>query len=171
MPPILTIRPACERFPGQWSNLFSKVLLDPLDHGPVDVLINNAGYGHEGVLEESPIEKMRRQFDVNVFGAVTAAKAFLPRFREPRRGVIVNVTSMGGMITMPGIAYYCGGKFALQGISEAMRSEMAPFGVHVTTLCPAHSGQTGRGAPWSAQSGRLGITTAFLIRTAKRVRP
>ncbi len=105
-------------------------------HGPVDVLINNAGYGHEGVLEESPIEEMRRQFDVNVFGAVAVAKAFLPRFRQRRRGFIVNVTSMGGLITMPGIGYYCGSKFALQGISEVMRSEMAPFGVHVTTLCP-----------------------------------
>ncbi|WP_418137823.1 oxidoreductase [Agrobacterium sp. El2ro-1b] len=106
------------------------------EHGAVDVLINNAGYGHEGVLEESSIEEMRRQFDVNVFGAVAVAKAFLPRFRERRSGFIVNVTSMGGMITMPGIAYYCGSKFALQGISEVMRSEMAPFGVHVTTLCP-----------------------------------
>lgn len=106
------------------------------EYGPVDVLINNAGYGHEGVLEESPIEEMRRQFDVNVFGAVAVAKAFLPRFRQRRRGFIVNVTSMGGMITMPGIGYYCGSKFALQGISEVMRSEMAPFGVHVTTLCP-----------------------------------
>ncbi|TWF54689.1 oxidoreductase [Neorhizobium alkalisoli] len=105
-------------------------------YGPVDVLINNAGYGHEGVLEESPIEEMRRQFDVNVFGAVAVAKAFLPRFRQRRRGFIVNVTSMGGMITMPGIAYYCGSKFALQGISEVMRAEMAPFGVHVTALCP-----------------------------------
>ncbi len=106
------------------------------DHGPVDVLINNAGYGHEGILEESPLEEMRRQFDVNVFGAVAVAKAFLPRFRERRRGFIVNVTSMGGMITMPGIAYYCGSKFALQGISDVMRAEMAPFGVHVTALCP-----------------------------------
>ncbi|ASW07278.1 oxidoreductase [Rhizobium sp. 11515TR] len=106
------------------------------DHGPVDVLINNAGYGHEGILEESALEEMRRQFDVNVFGAVAVAKAFLPRFRERRRGFIVNITSMGGMITMPGIAYYCGSKFALQGISEVMRAEMAPFGVRVTALCP-----------------------------------
>ncbi|TPI43802.1 oxidoreductase [Mesorhizobium sp. B3-1-6] len=106
------------------------------EHGPVDVLINNAGYGHEGVLEESPLEEMRRQFDVNVFGAVAVTKAFLPRFRERRRGFIVNITSMGGMITMPGIAYYCGSKFALQGISEVMRSEMAPFGVRVTAVCP-----------------------------------
>ncbi|MBB3237403.1 oxidoreductase [Phyllobacterium endophyticum] len=106
------------------------------EHGPVDVLINNAGYGHEGILEESPIDAMRRQFDVNVFGAVAIAKAFLPRFRARRSGFIVNVTSMGGMITMPGIAYYCASKFALQGISEVMRSEMAPFGVRVTALCP-----------------------------------
>lgn len=106
------------------------------EHGAVDVLVNNAGYGHEGILEESPLEEMRRQFDVNVFGAVAVAKAFLPRFRERRRGFIVNVTSMGGMITMPGIAYYCGSKFALQGISEVMRSEMAPFGIHVTAVCP-----------------------------------
>jgi NAD(P)-dependent dehydrogenase (short-subunit alcohol dehydrogenase family) len=106
------------------------------DYGPVDVLINNAGYGHEGILEESPLEEMRRQFDVNVFGAVAVAKAFLPRFRERRHGFIVNVTSMGGMITMPGIGYYCGSKFAIQGISEVMRAEVAAFGVHVTTLCP-----------------------------------
>lgn len=106
------------------------------DHGPVDVLINNAGYGHEGILEESPLEEMRRQFDVNVFGAVAVARAFLPRFRQRRSGFIVNVTSMGGMITMPGIAYYCGSKFALQGISEVMRAEMGPFGVRVTALCP-----------------------------------
>ncbi len=105
-------------------------------YGPVDVLINNAGYGHEGVLEESSVEEMRRQFEVNVFGAVAVAKAFLPAFRQRRRGFIVNVTSMGGLITMPGIAYYCGSKFALQGISQVMRAEMAPFGVHVTALCP-----------------------------------
>ena len=106
------------------------------DFGPIDVLINNAGYGHEGVLEESPMDELRRQFEVNVFGATAVAKAFLPRFRERRVGFIVNITSMGGMITMPGIAYYCGSKFALQGISEVMRAEMAPFGVHVTAVCP-----------------------------------
>ncbi|MBS1026495.1 MULTISPECIES: oxidoreductase [Gluconobacter] len=106
------------------------------EHGPVDVLLNNAGYGHEGILEESSLEEMRHQFDVNVFGAVAIAKAFLPHFRERRSGFIVNVTSMGGLITMPGISYYCGSKFALQGISDVMRAEMAPFGVHVTALCP-----------------------------------
>jgi len=104
--------------------------------GPVDVVINNAGYGHEGILEESPLDAMRRQFDVNVFGAVAVAKAFLPFMRGRRSGHIVNITSMGGFITMPGIAYYCGSKFALEGISEALGKEMAPFGVHVTAVAP-----------------------------------
>ena len=78
------------------------------------------------MLEESPIEEMRRQFDVNVFGRSPSPRRFFPAFAQRRRGFIVNVTSMGGMITMPGIAYYCGSKFALQGISEVMRAEMAP---------------------------------------------
>lgn len=81
------------------------------------MLVNNAGYGHEGVLEESPLSEMRRQFDVNVFGAVAMMKAALPYLRARRRGHILNITSMGGHVTMPGIAYYCGSKFALEGTS------------------------------------------------------
>lgn len=104
--------------------------------GPVDVLVNNAGYGHEGIFEESPLDEMRRQFEVNVFGAVAMTQAFVPRFRERRRGHIINITSMGGFITMPGIAYYCGSKFALEGISEALGKELKPFGVHVTAVAP-----------------------------------
>ena len=104
--------------------------------GPIDVLVNNAGYGHEGVLEESPLEEMRKQFDVNVFGAVAVTKAFLPYFRQRRRGHIINITSMGGFITMPGIAYYCGSKFALEGLSEVMGKEVAPFGIAVTAVAP-----------------------------------
>lgn len=104
--------------------------------GPVDVLVNNAGYGHEGIFEESPLDDMRRQFEVNVFGAVAVTQAFVPRFRERRRGHIVNITSMGGFITMPGIAYYCGSKFALEGISEVLGKELQPFGVHVTAVAP-----------------------------------
>lgn len=104
--------------------------------GPVDVLVNNAGYGHEGVMEESPLSEMRRQFDVNVFGAVAMMKAVLPFMRERRRGHIVNITSMGGHITMPGITYYCGSKFALEGISEALGKEVKPFGIAVTAVAP-----------------------------------
>jgi NAD(P)-dependent dehydrogenase (short-subunit alcohol dehydrogenase family) len=104
--------------------------------GSIDVLVNNAGYGHEGILEESPLEDMRRQFDANVFGAVAMIKAVLPGMRARRSGRIVNVTSMGGFITMPGIAYYCGSKFALEGISEALGKEVKPLGIHVTALAP-----------------------------------
>jgi len=104
--------------------------------GAVDILVNNAGYGHEGVLEESSLDDLRRQFDANVFGAVAMIKAVLPGMRTRRRGHIVNVTSMGGFITMPGISYYCGSKFALEGISEALGKEVSPFGVHVTALAP-----------------------------------
>lgn len=104
--------------------------------GPVDVLVNNAGYGHEGVLEESPLSALRRQFDVNVFGAVAMMKAVLPFMRPRRRGHILNITSMGGFITMPGIAYYCGSKFALEGISEALGREVAPLGIAVTAVAP-----------------------------------
>jgi NAD(P)-dependent dehydrogenase (short-subunit alcohol dehydrogenase family) len=104
--------------------------------GPVDVLVNNAGYGHEGILEESPLADMRRQFDVNVFGAVAMMKAVLPYMRSRRRGHILNITSMGGHITLPGISYYCGSKFALEGISEAVGKEVKPLGIAVTAVAP-----------------------------------
>lgn len=104
--------------------------------GPVDVLVNNAGYGHEGVMEESSLEDLRRQFDANVYGAVAMAKAVLPGMRARRSGHIVNVTSMGGFITMPGITYYCGSKFALEGISEALAKEVRHLGIRVTALAP-----------------------------------
>ena len=106
------------------------------DIGPIDVLVNNAGYGHEGILEESPLSDMRRQFDVNVFGPVAMIKAVLPFMRARRQGHILNITSMGGYITMPGIAYYCGSKFALEGISDALAQEVQPFGIHVTAVAP-----------------------------------
>ncbi len=104
--------------------------------GPLDVLINNAGYGHEGVMEESSLDDMRRQFDVNVFGAVAMIKAVLPYMRKRRSGHILNITSMGGFITMPGISYYCGSKFALEGISEALGKEVKPLGISVTAVAP-----------------------------------
>ncbi|WP_071336207.1 oxidoreductase [Burkholderia contaminans] len=104
--------------------------------GPVDVLVNNAGYGHEGIMEEASLAEMRRQFDVNVFGAVAMMKAVIPTMRERRRGHILNITSMGGHITMPGIAYYCGSKFALEGITETVGKELEPFGIAVTAVAP-----------------------------------
>jgi NAD(P)-dependent dehydrogenase (short-subunit alcohol dehydrogenase family) len=105
-------------------------------HGPVDVLVNNAGYGHEGIFEESPLEEMRRQFDVNVFGAVAVTKAFVPYFRKRRSGHVITITSMGGTITIPGIAYYCGSKFAMEGISDTLSKELKPFNIFVTAVAP-----------------------------------
>jgi NAD(P)-dependent dehydrogenase (short-subunit alcohol dehydrogenase family) len=104
--------------------------------GPVDVLVNNAGYGHEGILEESSLADAQRQFDANVFGAIAMIKAVLPGMRQRRSGHIVNVTSMGGFITMPGISYYCGSKFALEGVSEALAKEVKPLAIRVTALAP-----------------------------------
>ncbi|WP_440977199.1 oxidoreductase [Pseudoxanthomonas winnipegensis] len=104
--------------------------------GAIDVLVNNAGYGHEGVLEESPLEELRRQFEVNVFGAVAMIQAVLPHMRARRAGHILNITSMGGFITLPGIAYYCGSKFALEGIGEVLGKEVADLGIRVTSVAP-----------------------------------
>lgn len=105
-------------------------------YGPVDVLVNNAGYGHEGIFEESPLDEMRHQFDVNLFGAVAVTKAFVPYFRQRRSGHIINITSMGGTITMPGIAYYCASKFALEGVSDTLSKELKPFNIFVTAVAP-----------------------------------
>ena len=104
--------------------------------GAIDVLVNNAGYGHEGILEESPIDELRRQFEVNVFGAVAMIQAVLPAMRKRRAGHILNITSMGGIITLPGLSYYHGSKFALEGISEALGKEVKDFGIHVTAIEP-----------------------------------
>jgi NAD(P)-dependent dehydrogenase (short-subunit alcohol dehydrogenase family) len=104
--------------------------------GPIDVLVNNAGYGHEGLVEESPMEELIQQFEVNVFGAVAAMKAVLPFMRQRRRGHILNITSMGGLMTFPGIAYYNGSKYALEGISGSLGKEVRPFGIFVTAVEP-----------------------------------
>jgi NAD(P)-dependent dehydrogenase (short-subunit alcohol dehydrogenase family) len=104
--------------------------------GPIDVVIANAGYGHEGVFEESPLSELRAQFDVNVFGAAATIKAALPYMRTRRRGHILVVTSMGGLMTVPGLAYYHGSKYALEGILETVGKEVAQFGIHVTAVEP-----------------------------------
>jgi NAD(P)-dependent dehydrogenase (short-subunit alcohol dehydrogenase family) len=104
--------------------------------GTIDVLVNNAGYGHEGILEESSIDELRRQFEVNVFGAVAMIQAVLPYMRRRRAGHILNVTSMGGIMTLPGLSYYHGSKFALEGISESLGKEVKELGIKVTAVEP-----------------------------------
>ncbi|WP_213736708.1 oxidoreductase [Bradyrhizobium sp. dw_411] len=104
--------------------------------GAIDVLVNNAGYGHEGILEESSIDDLRRQFEVNVFGAVAMIQAVLPFMRKRHAGHILNITSMGGIITLPGLSYYHGSKFALEGISESLGKEVSDLGIKVTAIEP-----------------------------------
>lgn len=104
--------------------------------GPIDVLVANAGYGHEGTFEESSMAELRAQFDVNVFGAAATIKAVLPYMRVRRRGHIFGITSMGGLITVPGLAFYNGSKHALEGILETVGKEVEAFGVHVTAVEP-----------------------------------
>jgi NAD(P)-dependent dehydrogenase (short-subunit alcohol dehydrogenase family) len=104
--------------------------------GPIDVAIANAGYGHEGVFEESTMADLRAQFEVNVFGAVATVKAVLPHMRQRRRGHILGVTSMAGLITVPGTSFYQGSKYALEGLLETLGKEVAHLGIHVTAIAP-----------------------------------
>jgi NAD(P)-dependent dehydrogenase (short-subunit alcohol dehydrogenase family) len=104
--------------------------------GHVDVLVNNAGYGVTGAIEEVSEEEYMPMFETNVFGLLTLTKALLPQFRERRSGNIVNLSSIGGLIGSPGWGYYNATKFAVEGLSEALAGEMAPLGVHVTVIEP-----------------------------------
>ena len=102
--------------------------------GRVDALVNNAGYGQYGAAEDVTAEEWRRQFDVNFFGAIEAARAVLPAMREKRRGTIVNVSSVAGKIAIPFAAPYCASKHALEAFSDALRVEVAPFGIRVAVI-------------------------------------
>ncbi|MDF2384706.1 SDR family oxidoreductase [Nostoc ellipsosporum NOK] len=104
--------------------------------GRIDALINNAGYGAYGPLEATPLESIRRQYDVNVLGLMATTKALLPHFRTNRRGVIVNISSMGGRIAFPTGTLYHGTKFAVEGLSEALQYELAPLGIRVKLVEP-----------------------------------
>ena len=104
--------------------------------GPIDVLVNNAGYGLEGSVEATSLTEMRAMFDVNLFGAVAVMQAALPSMRARRTGHIVNITSMGGLSTWPGIGAYCASKFALEGLSETLAQELAPLGIRLTIVEP-----------------------------------
>jgi NAD(P)-dependent dehydrogenase (short-subunit alcohol dehydrogenase family) len=104
--------------------------------GHVDVLVNNAGYGVNGAIEEVSEAEYMPMFETNVFGLIAVTKALLPQFRERRSGNIVNLSSIGGLIGGPGWGYYNASKFAVEGLSEALAGEMAPLGVHVTVVEP-----------------------------------
>jgi len=102
----------------------------------IDVLVNNAGYGQGGALEEVSMDEIKAQFETNLFGAIRVMKAVLPIMRKQHSGIIVNISSMGGRIGFPSGAPYHGSKFALEGISESMRYETEPFGIKVVIIEP-----------------------------------
>jgi NAD(P)-dependent dehydrogenase (short-subunit alcohol dehydrogenase family) len=106
------------------------------EHGRIDVLVNNAGYGAYGAFEEIPLADARRQFDVNLFGLARLTQLILPAMRAQRSGTIVNISSMGGKITTPLGSWYHASKFAVEGLSDSLRVELAGFGIRVVVVEP-----------------------------------
>jgi NAD(P)-dependent dehydrogenase (short-subunit alcohol dehydrogenase family) len=106
------------------------------DHGAVGVLINNAGYGSEGPVEEVPIAEVRRQFETNVFGLLRLTQLVLPGMRRQRWGKVVNISSMGGRMTLPGGGVYHASKYAVEALSDALRFEVRGFGIDVIVIEP-----------------------------------
>jgi NAD(P)-dependent dehydrogenase (short-subunit alcohol dehydrogenase family) len=104
--------------------------------GRIDALVNNAGYGQYGTIEDVSEEEWRAQFEVNVFGAVAVLRAVLPGMRAARRGTIVNVSSLAGKVTVPFAGPYCASKHALEAISDALRVELAPWRIRVVVVEP-----------------------------------
>ena len=104
--------------------------------GQVDVLVNNAGFGTLGAVEEIEDEQVRKQFEVNCFGTLNLTKALLPHFRQKKSGHILNVSSVGGFTSFPGTGIYSATKFAIEGYSEALAKEITPLGIKLTLVEP-----------------------------------
>jgi NAD(P)-dependent dehydrogenase (short-subunit alcohol dehydrogenase family) len=120
------------------------------DHfGRLDIVVNNAGYGQFGFVEEVSEQDVRDQFETNVFGALWVTQAALPYLREQGSGHIIQVSSIGGIVAFPNVGIYHASKWALEGFSQALAQEVAPFGVHVTLIEPG-----GFDTDWSGSSSR-----------------
>jgi NAD(P)-dependent dehydrogenase (short-subunit alcohol dehydrogenase family) len=104
--------------------------------GRVDVLINNAGFGYFGPVEEFAIEEIKSQYEVNVFGAVRVTQAVLPLMRPQESGLIINISSISGLMSLPFSGVYASSKYALEALSDALRLEVAPFGIKVVLVEP-----------------------------------
>src|SRR5574341_412936 len=125
--------------------------------GRIDALVNDAGYGSYGALEDVPLDEARRQFEVNVFGLMRLTQLVLPSMRAARAGAIVNVSSMGGRLWMPIGGWYHATKHALEVLSDALRVETRPFGVRVVVVQPG-----------AIESEWAGIAAGTLERTSRR---
>lgn len=140
--------------------------------GRIDVLVNNAGYGSYGAVEDVSLEEARRQFDVNLFGVASLIKQVLPHMRHQRSGKIINVSSMGGRLTSYFGAWYHATKYALEAFSDALRMETKPFGIQVSLIEPG-----GIKTPWGhiaadllAESAREGAYEEAASKTAAGMR-
>lgn len=142
------------------------------ERGRIDVLVNNAGYGSFGTIEDVEIDEARRQFDVNVFGLAALTKAVMPQMRERRSGTIVNVSSMGGrLVTFMG-GWYHATKYAVEALSDALRMEAAEFGIDVVLIEPG-----GIKTEWAdiaadhlAESSKGGAYEQTAVKTAEGMR-
>ncbi|EOO76338.1 short chain dehydrogenase [Bacillus cereus VD021] len=102
----------------------------------IDILINNAGYANGGFIEEIPVEEYRKQFETNLFGAISITQLVLPYMRKQKSGKIINISSISGQVGFPGLSPYVSSKYALEGWSESLRLEVKPFGIDVALLEP-----------------------------------
>lgn len=105
--------------------------------GKIDVLVNNAGIGYFGAIEESEEDEVRRMFEINFWGLAAVTKAVLPGMRAQKSGHILNVASIGGLVGFPAVGYYNATKFAVDGYSDALSKELAPLNIKVTVICPS----------------------------------
>lgn len=104
--------------------------------GTIDVLVNNAGYGLVGAVEEASLDEVRRQFETNVFGPLAVLKAALPAMRARRAGRIINITSVSGLAVWAGTGVYCASKWALEGLTQTLAQEVAELGIKVVNVAP-----------------------------------
>lgn len=117
--------------------------------GTIDVLVNNAGIGYFGAIEEGEEEDVRRMFEINVFGLAHVTMAVLPIMRKQRSGHILNVASIGGLVSFPGVGFYNATKYAVDGLSESLSKEVAHLGIKVTIICPS-----GFRTDWAGRSAK-----------------
>lgn len=144
----------------------TEVVTAAVDHfGTVDVLVNNAGIGYFGAVEETDDKVARLLFDVNFFGTANTIHAVLPIMRSRRRGTIINLTSIGGLSGFAAVGYYSASKFAVEGLSESLRIEVAPLGLDVMVVEPS-----GFRTNWAASSNEVESTIEDYDQTAGQAR-
>jgi len=117
--------------------------------GSIDVLVNNAGIGYFGAIEESEEAEVRRMFEINFFGLARMTQEVLPHMRRQRSGHILNIASIGGLRSFPGVGFYNATKYAVDGLSEALNKEVSPLGIKVTIIAPS-----GFRTDWAGRSAK-----------------